>query len=58
MTDLAHAIQTLPLADTHEHLEREEVYLANPPDILQELFWGMCSMTWARRGPRNRIWKA
>jgi uncharacterized protein len=38
MTELERVIQSTPLANTHDHLGREEVYLANPPDILQELF--------------------
>jgi uncharacterized protein len=38
MTDLAVFIATAPLADTHEHLHSEEKYLAESPDVLQDLF--------------------
>jgi len=38
MTDLASFIATAPLADTHEHLHKEEKYLAESPDVLQDLF--------------------
>jgi hypothetical protein len=38
MTDLAQHIQTTPLIDTHEHLNKEPEYLLNGPDILQDLF--------------------
>ena len=37
-TDLAHHIQVTPLVDTHEHLDREYVWLEDGPDILQDLF--------------------
>ena len=37
-TDLAHHIQNTPLVDTHEHLDREHVWLDDGPDILQDLF--------------------
>ena len=37
-TDLAHHIQGTPLVDTHEHLDREHVWLDDGPDILQDLF--------------------
>ena len=37
-TDLAHHIQSTPLVDTHEHLDREHVWLDDGPDILQDLF--------------------
>src|SRR5688572_32246061 len=37
-TDLALHIQDVPLADTHEHLRKEEEWLNNGPDILQDLF--------------------
>ena len=37
-TDLAHHIQGTPLVDTHEHLDREPVWLNEGPDILQDLF--------------------
>ncbi|MCE2394085.1 amidohydrolase family protein [Candidatus Poribacteria bacterium] len=37
-TDLAHHIQGTPLVDTHEHLDREYVWLEDGPDILQDLF--------------------
>jgi predicted TIM-barrel fold metal-dependent hydrolase len=37
-TDLALHIQSLPLCDTHEHLNTEEVYVTQGPDILQSLF--------------------
>jgi predicted TIM-barrel fold metal-dependent hydrolase len=36
--DLALHIQQTPLVDSHEHLESEEKYLAQAPDILQQLF--------------------
>ncbi len=38
MTDLQQHIQALPLVDTHEHLYREDVYLQDGPDVLQDLF--------------------
>jgi len=37
-TDLAQHIQRTPLCDTHEHLKKEEEYVARGPDILQSLF--------------------
>lgn len=38
MTDLASFIAAAPLADTHEHLHSEATYLAESPDVLQDLF--------------------
>lgn len=38
MTDLAEHIRTIRLIDTHEHLLREDAYLAQPPDVLRDLF--------------------
>src|SRR5262245_33833484 len=38
MTDLAQHIQATPLMDTHEHLRKEQVYLQEGPDVLQDLF--------------------
>ena len=38
MTDLAQAIQTMPLADTHEYQTGEDEYVNHPPDILEDLF--------------------
>ena len=38
MTDLAAFIATTPLADTHEHLHTEEKFLADGPDVLEDLF--------------------
>ena len=38
LTDLAHYIQETPLCDTHEHLNKEQEYVENGPDILQSLF--------------------
>jgi predicted TIM-barrel fold metal-dependent hydrolase len=38
MTELEHHIQTTPLMDTHEHLNKEPLYVAQGPDILQSLF--------------------
>jgi predicted TIM-barrel fold metal-dependent hydrolase len=38
MTDLAAFIATTPLADTHEHLYPEEKFLADGPDVLEDLF--------------------
>lgn len=37
-TELAHAIRTLRVIDTHEHLRREDDYTTNGPDVLQDLF--------------------
>ena len=37
-TNLAQIIQTTPLCDTHEHLEKETGYVENGPDLLQNLF--------------------
>ncbi|MEM7127099.1 MAG: amidohydrolase family protein [Chloroflexota bacterium] len=37
-TKLAHFIQNSPLCSTHEHLEYEQMYTENPPDILRNLF--------------------
>lgn len=37
-SELAQLIQSTPLCDTHEHLNGEEQYTANPPDLLQSLF--------------------
>lgn len=38
MTDLALHIQSMPLADTHEHLRKEREWVESGPDILQDLF--------------------
>ena len=38
MTDLATFIAETPLADTHEHLDTEEKFLADGPDLLEDLF--------------------
>jgi len=38
MNDLAQHIQTISLADTHEHLYDESQYVNSGPDILQDLF--------------------
>ncbi|MBB6048396.1 amidohydrolase family protein [Armatimonas rosea] len=38
MTDLSAFIAATPLADTHEHLHSEEKFLAESPDVLQDLF--------------------
>nr|WP_309688452.1 amidohydrolase family protein [Armatimonas sp.] len=38
MTDLTAFIATTPLADTHEHLHTEEKFLADGPDVLEDLF--------------------
>ncbi len=35
---LADFIQTTPLCDTHEHLRKEDEYVDNGPDLLQNLF--------------------
>jgi hypothetical protein len=37
-TDLALHIQNVPLADTHEHLRKENEWVEDGPDILQDLF--------------------
>jgi hypothetical protein len=37
-TDLARHIQQTRLADTHEHLRKEEQFLHEGPDVLQDLF--------------------
>ncbi|MCG9128149.1 amidohydrolase family protein [Candidatus Poribacteria bacterium] len=37
-SDLAHHIQSIPLVDTHEHMRRENDWVENGPDILQDLF--------------------
>jgi uncharacterized protein len=37
-TDLALHIRNLPLADTHEHLRKENDWVEDGPDILQDLF--------------------
>lgn len=37
-TDLAHHIQTTPLCDSHEHLRKEQEYVENGPDLLQNIF--------------------
>jgi predicted TIM-barrel fold metal-dependent hydrolase len=37
-SELAHFIQTAPLCDTHEHLSKEEEYVTQGPDLLQDLF--------------------
>ena len=37
-TDLAQHIQDTPLSDTHEHLRKENDWLEDGPDILQDLF--------------------
>ncbi len=36
--DLAAAISTMPLIDTHEHLRTEQQYVEEGPDILQAIF--------------------
>lgn len=38
MTDLARHIQETPLVDTHEHLRKEQEWVGEGPDILQDLF--------------------
>jgi uncharacterized protein len=38
MTELEANIQATPLMDTHEHLQKEDAYLAGKPDILVGLF--------------------
>lgn len=37
-TELELHIQTTPLCDTHEHLQSEQAYVTQGPDILQNLF--------------------
>lgn len=37
-SDLQHFIQTTALIDTHEHLHKEDAFVNNGPDILQDLF--------------------
>lgn len=37
-TDLAQFINTVPLSDTHEHLQTEAFSIAFPPDVLFDLF--------------------
>ena len=37
-TDLTYHIQTISLVDTHEHMRRENDWVENGPDILQDLF--------------------
>ena len=37
-TDLTHYIQSISLVDTHEHMRRENDWVENGPDILQDLF--------------------
>ncbi len=37
-TDLTYHIDSVRLVDTHEHLRREEDWVENGPDILQDLF--------------------
>lgn len=37
-TDLTHHIQSISLVDTHEHMRRENDWVENGPDILQDLF--------------------
>ncbi len=37
-TDLAHHIQSIRMVDTHEHMRRENDWVENGPDILQDLF--------------------
>ena len=37
-TDLTHHIQSIRLVDTHEHMRRENDWVENGPDILQDLF--------------------
>ena len=38
-SDLADFIRNSPLASTHEHLDYESTYVANPPDVLRNLFY-------------------
>ena len=37
-SDLSHHIQSIRLVDTHEHMRRENEWVENGPDILQDLF--------------------
>ena len=37
-SELAQHIQRTPLCDSHEHLRKEQDYLDNPPDLLQNIF--------------------
>src|SRR4051812_5526780 len=37
-TDLQHEIESLPLVDTHEHLHKEDRWVGDGPDVLQDLF--------------------
>lgn len=37
-TDLSRHIQATPLCDSHEHLRKEQEYVENGPDLLQNLF--------------------
>lgn len=37
-TELTHHIQSIQLVDTHEHMRRENDWVENGPDILQDLF--------------------
>src|SRR2546423_4979636 len=37
-SDLQHEIDSLPLVDTHEHLHKEDRWVDDGPDILQDLF--------------------
>ena len=37
-TELSHHIQSVRLVDTHEHMRRENDWVENGPDILQDLF--------------------
>jgi predicted TIM-barrel fold metal-dependent hydrolase len=38
MTDLRQHIESTPLADTHEHLNKEQDWVENGPDVLGDLF--------------------
>ena len=55
-TDLAHHIQGTPLVDTHEHLDREHVWLENGPDILQTYLGITSPQTSTRRVQRPMRW--
>ena len=37
-TELAHHVQSIRMVDTHEHMRRENDWVQNGPDILQDLF--------------------
>ena len=37
-SELRHEIDALPLVDTHEHLHKEDRWVGDGPDILQDLF--------------------